>query len=130
MRVVSLIILIMMFSLGLTAQDSNTENTSHAKKELLFFSNNGCGKCSRAQSYFDKHQMPYEKLAVKENRPLMYEFIHQKTGGKNIGIRYPVLVYGDSIYFNFKNVNQVLNEIETMMKQDGLIVEKNKTNKD
>ena len=82
MRVLGLIILIMMFSLGLFAQDSKKENVSQTKKELLFFSNDGCGKCNRAQNYFDEHHMPYEKLAIKENRPLMYEFIHQKPVGK------------------------------------------------
>jgi len=125
MRVQGFIILIMMFSLGLFAQDSKKENVSQSQKELLFFSNDGCGNCSRAQHYFDEHHMPYEKLPIKENRPLMYEFIHQKTGGKNIGIKYPVLVYGDSIYFNFKDYNHVLSEIEAMMKEDGLIDEEN-----
>jgi len=88
----------------------------------LFFSNDGCGKCAKAQSYFETHQMPFEKLAIRENRPLMYDFIHKKTKGEKVGISYPVLVYGDSIYFNFPNIDKVLKEIETLMTEDGLIL--------
>lgn len=90
-------------------------------KELLFFSNDGCGKCETTLLYFQNHQMPFTKLAVKENRTLMYEYVHKKTGGKNTPVGYPVLVYGDSIYFSIKNLNAKLAEIELMMKADGLI---------
>ena len=99
----------------------NTENQD-IEKELLFFSNDGCGKCTKAQTYFENHHMPFRKLAIRENRPLMYEFIHQKTGGKRIGISYPVMVYGDSIYFNFPDINKVLAEIKDLMTEDGLIL--------
>jgi len=124
MKIITIIILSLL-SLNLFAQDQQKKESLSIEKELLFFSNDGCGKCSTSQSYFDKHQMPYQKLAIKENRPLMYEFIHKKTGGKNVGIGYPVLVYGDSIYFSIKNLNAVLVEIEEMMIADKLI-EKNK----
>ncbi len=106
------------------SQDLVKENKSKPEKELLFFSNDGCGKCAKAQAYFEQHKMPYQKLAIRENRPLMYEFIHQKTNGKSVGISYPVLVYGDSIYFNFKDINKVLKEIEQMMEKDELILKK------
>ena len=100
------------------SQDLTKENKLKPDKELLFFSNDGCGKCAKAQAYFEQHKMPYQKLAIRENRPLMYEFIHQKTGGKSVGVSYPILVYGDSIYFNFKDVSKVLKEIEKMMRDD------------
>ncbi|NOR87329.1 MAG: hypothetical protein GQ527_06955 [Bacteroidales bacterium] len=101
-------------------------DSSKIDQQLLFFSNNGCGKCSVAQQFFDQYQMPYEKYTIKEHRPLMYEYIHKKTGGKNIGIGYPVLVYGDSIYFSIKKINTVLEEIKQMMEKDG-IIENNQT---
>jgi|GEM_PF-3805517 hypothetical protein len=97
-------------------------------KELLFFSNDGCGKCQTAQLYFESHAMPFTKYPVKENRTLMYEYVHRKTGGKNVGVGYPVLVYGDSIYFSIKNMNSVLMEIEQMMKSDGLLKDDHETN--
>ena len=125
MKVITFIILSFL-SFAIFAQDAQITDDSSPEKELLFFSNEGCGKCSISQSYFDKHQMPYQKLAIKENRPLMYEFIHKKTGGKNIGIGYPVLVYGDSIYFSIRNLNAVLLEIEEMMIEDKLIVKNKK----
>ena len=104
------------------SQDLGQEDKPKPEKGLLFFSNDGCGKCAKAQAYFEQHKMSYQKLAIRENRPLMYEFIHQKTGGKSVAISYPVLVYGDSIYFNFKDVNKVLKEIEQMMRDDKLII--------
>lgn len=125
MKAITFIILSFL-SFAIFAQDAQKKDASSIEKELLFFSNDGCGKCSISQSYFDKHQMPYQKLAIRENRPLMYEFIHKKTGGKNIGIGYPVLVYGDSIYFSIKNLNAVLLEIEEMMIKDKLIVKNKK----
>ena len=104
--------------LTLFSQDLPKENKPKPEKALLFFSNDGCGKCAKAQTYFEQHRMPFRKLAIRENRPLMYEFIHQKTAGKSVGVSYPVLVYGDSIYFNFKDVSKVLKEIEKMMRDD------------
>lgn len=98
-----------------------------ATKKLLLFSNNGCGKCSIAQQYFDNNRMPYEKFTIKENRPLMYEYVHKKTGGKNVGVGYPLLVYGDSVYFSINNINAVLAEIQQMMKEDGIIENDQKT---
>jgi len=103
------------------AQEVEKTSEQNQEKKLLFFSNDGCGKCSTSQKFFDAHHMPYEKLAIKENRPLMYEYVHKKTGGKNIGVGYPVLVYGDSIYFSVKNLNKVLGEIKQMMIEDGII---------
>ncbi len=123
MRIIIPIIFFLFVGLGVFAQTNSKTEDVDEKKELLFFSNNGCGKCSISQSYFDQHQMPYQKMAIKENRPLMYEYIHKKTGGKNVGIGYPVLVYGDSIYFSIQNLNAVLKEIEEMMKQDELLKE-------
>jgi len=104
------------------SQDVDIKKQPEPEKELLFFSNDGCGKCAKAQTFFEQHQMPFRKLAIRENRPLMYEFVHQKTGGKKVGISYPVLVYGDSIYFNFKHIDKVLKEIEQMMVADELIL--------
>ena len=115
---ISLVLLV----LASFSQDLDKENKPRLEKELLFFSNDGCGKCAKAQTYFEQHRMPFQKLAIRENRPLMYEFIHQKTGGKSVGVSYPILVYGDSIYFNFKDAKKVLMEIEQMMYDDKLIL--------
>ncbi len=95
-------------------------------KELLFFSNNGCGKCETSEQYFIDHQMPYTKLAIRENRPLMYEYIYKKTNGEKTGVGYPVIVYGDSIYFSIKNLNATLEEVKKMMTKEGLIEPQNK----
>lgn len=117
--------LIFVLLLSLAGFSQNPIEKDSVQKELLFFSNSSCGKCKVAKKYFDEHKMPYQNLAIKQNRPLMYEFIHQKTNGRNIGISYPVLVYGDSIYFNMKNINATLIEIEKMMIKDGNILENN-----
>lgn len=115
------IIFFIVASVQTFAQEVEKTSEQNQEKKLLFFSNDGCGKCSTSQKFFDTHQMPYEKLAIKENRPLMYEYVHKKTGGKNSGVGYPVLVYGDSIYFSVKNLNKVLGEIKQMMIEDGII---------
>ncbi len=127
MKIFAPVLIILFFTLSAYTQNNQKIDSIQGKKELLFFSNDGCGKCSISQRYFDQHQMPYKKFSIKENRPLMYEFVHLKTGGKNVGIRYPVLVYGDSIYFSIKNINAVLSEIEELMKKDKLI-KKNEKN--
>ena len=97
------------------------EIQSDTVKQLIFFSNDGCGKCSQAKNYFDEHHMPYKKLAIKQNRALMYEYVNKKPGGASKGVGYPVLIYCDSIYFSIKNLNATLKKIEHMMKNDGLI---------
>lgn len=122
MKIFSLFFILLFSIVGFS---QNPIEKDSVQKELLFFSNNSCGKCKVAKKYFDEHKMPYQNLTIKQNRPLMYEFIHQKTKGRNIGISYPVLVYGDSIYFNMKNLNAVLSEIEKMMNIDGKILENN-----
>ena len=121
MRGLLIILFVFTFSV-LFSQEKNVESSHKTEKELLFFSNDGCGKCAKAQAYFETHQMPFEKLAIRENRPLMYEFVHKKTKGAKVGVSYPVLVYGDSIYFNFPNIDKVLKEIKTLMTEDGLIL--------
>ena len=103
------------------SQETRTEESSEAQKELLFFSNNGCGKCSLAQNYFEEHEIPFTKYAVKANRPLMYQYVNKKPRAKNTGVGYPVLVYGDSVYFSISNMSVTLKEIEQMMKADGLL---------
>lgn len=115
------IVFILFLGMNVIAQEMKSEAATETKKELLFFSNNGCGKCSVAQSYFDEHNMPYTKYAVKENRPLMYQYVNKKPRQKKSGVGYPVLVYGDSIYFSIRNMNATLKEIETLMKSDGLL---------
>lgn len=115
------IVFILFLGMNVIAQEIKSEAATETKKELLFFSNNGCGKCSVAQSYFDEHNMPYTKYAVKENRPLMYQYVNKKPRQKKSGVGYPVLVYGDSIYFSIRNMNATLKEIETLMKSDGLL---------
>ncbi|OYT15804.1 MAG: hypothetical protein B7C24_11015 [Bacteroidetes bacterium 4572_77] len=92
-----------------------------SKKEILFFSNDGCGKCATSQQYFEDHDMPYTKYAIKTNRPLMYKYVHKKTGGKNVGVGYPLIVYGDSIYFSITKLSATLKEIQLMMLKDGVI---------
>lgn len=123
MKLTQLIVLIIIvFSCNaLNAQETNSNPDSLQKKELLVFSNDGCGKCSFTEKFLESKHMPFTKYAVRENRPLMYEYIHKKTGPKSAGVGYPVLVYGDSIYFSVKNLTAVLEEIKTMMEQDGLI---------
>lgn len=117
------IVLLLFLGLGMSgfSQETEAEESSETKKELLFFSNNGCGKCDVAQDYFEKHQMPYTKYAVKENRPLMYQYVNKKPRAKNTGVGYPVLVYGDSVYFSINTMNATLKEIEKMMKADGVL---------
>jgi len=125
-KIFSSFLIVLLFSSALIAQDLTKAEAPKIQKELLFFSNDGCGKCKVTKSYFDKHNMPYQKLPIKENRPLMYEFIHEKTGSRNAGVGYPVLVYGDSIYFSIRNLTETLSEIRKMMEDDGLI-DKSKT---
>lgn len=115
------IVFILFLGMNVFAQEIKPETHSETKKELLFFSNNGCGKCSVAQNYFEEHAMPYTKYAVKENRPLMYQYVNKKPRQKKAGVGYPVLVYGDSVYFSMSNINSTLKEIEKMMKADGLL---------
>ena len=115
------IVFILFLGMNVFSQDLEIETLSETKKELLFFSNDGCGKCSVAQSYFKEHAMPYTKYAVKENRPLMYQYVNKKPKQKKSGVGYPVLVYGDSVYFSISNINSTLKEIEKMMKTDGLL---------
>jgi len=103
------------------SQEPQIQETKKENQGILFFSNNGCGKCETSQAFFEENDMPYTKYLVKENRPLMYEYVHQKTGGKNVGIGYPVIVYSDSIYFSIKNINTTLKEIKQMMISDGII---------
>ncbi len=114
---------VLLFSLTISAQEEKVEKIDSSIKQLLFFSNDGCGKCATSQKYFDQHHMPYKKISIKENRPLMYEYVHQKTGGNNVGVGYPLLVYGDSIYFSIKNFPAVLKEIEDMMQEDGKLAD-------
>lgn len=118
-------IFILVLSLNYAAFGQDTLDKSSQKnlKELLFFSNNACGKCESSQRFFDENKMPYTKLAVKENRPLMYKYIHQKTGGKNVSIGYPVVVYGDSVYFSIKNIQATLEQVKLLMIADGLLNE-------
>lgn len=118
---IRILILLFIFSFQSFAQDSEKVLDQKQEKKLIFFSNDGCGKCTVSQNYFDANGMPYEKLAIKENRPLMYKYVHQKTNGKNRGVGYPVLVYGDSVYFSVKNLNNTLNEIKQMMIEDGIL---------
>jgi len=113
-----MIALLLLFAIQVSAQELEKMETQVKENKLIFFSNDGCGKCSIAQEYFDKHQMPYEKLAIKENRSLMYEYVNKKTGGKKTGVGYPLLVYGDSIYFSIKDMKATLKEIEVMMQND------------
>ncbi len=123
-----IIVFILFLGFGISgfSQDVNSEKPSQNEKELIVFSNNGCGKCSVAQNYFEEHEMPFTKYAVRENRPLMYQYINKKPRDKSKGIGYPVLVYGDSVYFSISNINSTLKEIEKMMKADGLMNKKNK----
>jgi len=121
MRVLSFILMLLMLGSSSFAQDNTKAEEQEERKEILFFSNNGCGKCETSQLFFDENKMPYTKLLVKENRPLMYEYIHQKTGGKNVAIGYPVIVYGDSIYFSIKNINAILKELKQLMITDEII---------
>lgn len=114
-------IFIILMSMQTFAQDAKKTIDQKQEKKLIFFSNDGCGKCASTQNFFDKNQIPYEKLAIKENRPLMYEYVHKKTGGKNTGVGYPVLVYGDSIFFSIKNLSKTLEELKQMMMEDGVI---------
>lgn len=118
-----IIVVILFLGLGTSgfSQEIKDEESSDAKKELLFFSNNGCGKCTVAQNYFDEHQIPYTKYAVKQNRSLMYQYVNKKPRPKNSGVGYPVLVYGDSVYFSISTMNATLKEIEKMMRADGLL---------
>ena len=115
------IVFILFLGMNVFSQEIKSETPSETKKELLFFSNNGCGKCSVAENYFEEHTMPYTKYAVKENRPLMYQYVNKKPRPKNTGVGYPVLVYGDSIYFSISNMNATLKELEKMMKADDLL---------
>lgn len=123
MKLFQILFFFVLFFLGnqLFAQENQDKSASENKKELLVFSNDGCGKCSVTEKFLEQNHMPYTKYAVKENRILMYEYVHKKTGPKSAGIGYPVLVYGDSIYFSMKNINAVLEEIKTMMEKDGMI---------
>lgn len=122
MRFLSLIFLFLIgFSLNSVAQNTASSTEEVKGKGILFFSNNGCGKCETSQSFFDENGMPYTKLLVKENRPLMYEYIHQKTDGKNVAIGYPVIVYGDSIYFSIKNIQATLKELKQLMMIDKVL---------
>lgn len=119
------LLILTLFIFALTAysfaQVSEKDVNQKQEKKLLFFSNDGCGKCTISQNFFDANKMPYEKMAIKENRPLMYEYVNKKRKGKNTGVGYPVLVYGDSIYYSIKNINKTLEEIRQMMLEDGLI---------
>jgi len=115
------IIFFIVVSVQTFAQEVEKTSEQNQEKKLFFFSNDGCGKCATSQKFFDTHHIPYEKLAIKENRPLMYEYVHKKTHGKNTGVGYPVLVYGDSIYFSIKNLSKTLEEIKQMMQEDGVI---------
>lgn len=123
-----IIVFILFLGLGTSgfSQEIEAKESSKTKKELLFFSNNGCGKCSVAKNYFEEHQMPFTQYAVKENRPLMYQYINKKPRTKNMGVGYPVLVYGDSVYFSISKMNSTLKEIEKMMRVDGLLETKEK----
>ncbi len=120
---IRLLILIILFISGYQsfAQEAESISDQAQEKQLLFFSNDGCGKCTISQNFFDENKMPYQKYAVKENRPLMYEYVHKKTNGKNTGVGYPVLVFGDSIYFSIKNLNKTLEEIKKMMIEEGIL---------
>jgi len=120
------IVFILLLGMNIFSQEIKSESPSETKKELLFFSNNGCGKCSVAQNYFEEHSMPYTKYAVKENRPLMYQYVNKKPNLKKAGVGYPVLVYRDSIYFSIGNINSTLKEIKKMMTADGLLETKEK----
>ena len=113
--------ILIVFSYQSFAQESEKASDQEVEKKIIFFSNSGCGKCTVSQNFFDANNMPYEKLAVKENRPLMYEYVNKKRKGKNTGVGYPVLVYGDSIYYSIKNMNKTLEEIKQMMIEDGII---------
>ncbi|NPD47550.1 MULTISPECIES: hypothetical protein [unclassified Lentimicrobium] len=115
------IVFILFLGVSVYSQDIKPKTSSEAKKELLFFSNDGCGKCSVAQNYFETHDMPFTKYAVKENRPMMYQYINKKPRQKKAGVGYPVLVYGDSVYFSISNINSTLKEIKKMMNADGLL---------
>ena len=117
------VVLAFFFGLGAFgwSQESQTQPREKEKKEILFFSNNGCGKCETSQTFFKENKMPYTKYLVKENRPLMYQYVHQKTKGQNVGIGYPVIVYGDSIYFSINNIHTTLQEIKQLMISDGII---------
>lgn len=114
-------ILLLGLSYSVYSQDTLDKTSQIKSKELLFFSNNACGKCESSQRFFDENKMPYTKFSVKENRPLMYEYIHQKTGGENVRIGYPVVVYGDSIYFSIKNIQTTLEQVKQLMIADGLL---------
>jgi len=118
MKKVLLITVFFISMMGFSQAQEMQITKTESKKELIFFSNNGCGKCEQSQVFFDKNNMPYQKYSIKENRPLMYEYVHKKTRGKNVGVGYPVLVYGDSIYFSIKNISATLNQIKKMMEED------------
>jgi hypothetical protein len=122
----TLSILFILLAFSLTAQDLEKTNNQNSEKKLIFFSNNGCGKCEVSQNFFDANHMPYEKLAVKENRPLMYEYVNKIRKDRKSGIGYPVLVYGDSVYFSIKNMNKTLEEIKQMMIEDGTLLKPEK----
>jgi len=125
MKKILLFLVLMVSSYPMFAQESIKADSLDSSKELLFFSNDGCGKCAATKSYLDKHQMPYHKIPIKENRSLMYEYVHKKTGGKNVGVGYPLLVYKDHIYFSIKDLTTTLKEIEKMMIVDGILKQGN-----
>lgn len=117
----NLSIVLLVFSLSAFCQDTLLNVPKEKTKELIFFSNNGCGKCETSQAFFEENQMPYTKFLVKDNRPLMYEYIHRKTNGKNVAIGYPVIIYRDSTYFSIKNIHKTLEEIKQRMITDEVI---------
>lgn len=119
-------ILIFVFSIGMNgfSQEISKSDTTENKNELILFSNTGCGKCSVAQNYFEEHKMPYTKYSIKDNRPLMYQYINNGPKKKKSGVGYPVIVYGDSVFYSIKNMGATLSKIENMMKSDGLLAPK------
>jgi glutaredoxin len=117
----SLSFVVLVLSLAAFSQDTIAKVQEEKKNELIFFSNNGCGKCETSQAFFEENHMPYTKFLVTDNRPLMYEYIHQKTKGKNVAIGYPVIIYGDSIYFSIKNIHRTLDEIKQRMMADEVL---------
>lgn len=126
MRKFLFLTIVLMMAFSAQSQNSIPSFDSLNVKELILFSNNGCGKCETSEQYFIDHQIPYTKFAIRENRPLMYEYIYKKTNGQKTGVGYPVIVYGDSIYFSIKNLNATLEEVKKMMTKDGLIAPQNK----
>lgn len=91
--------------------------------ELTIFTNPKCGRCNELTKLVRLDSIPFISYDLKISKygDLMRKLCYHKAGKMSIGIKYPVVVINDKVYYKIKNITEFVKEInEEFLKNKGL----------